>query len=154
MNRKFTVLSIEDNEADFVLIKKALKRIPGLLLDVININNGEDALNFIYKKGEYSSAPNPHIILLDINLPNMDGKEILKILKNDKNHKKIPVIIFSTSDYYLDIEETYQLHANSYVTKTFDINRLYKKINEIGEYWLKSNRLPDNNNFCFVNGKE
>ena len=150
MIQKFTVLSIEDNEADFVLIKKALKRIPGLLLDVININNGEDALNFIYRKGHYKSAPRPNIILLDINLPKLSGKEILKIVKADNNYKTIPIIIFSTSDYYLDIEETYELHANSYVTKTFDINNLYKKINIIGNYWLKSNILPDHNNFCYV----
>lgn len=154
MNKRFTILSIEDNEADFVLLKKGLEKIPGLSLDIININNGKDALIFLYKKDNFESAPTPNIIILDINLPNINGKEILKIIKNDKNYKAIPVIIFSTSDYYMDVEETYKLHANSYITKTFDIQELYQKINAIGEYWLKSNKLPDNNNFCFIDTED
>ena len=151
MKQRFTVLSIEDNEADFVLLKKALERIPDLSLDIVNISNGADALKFLYKQGEFESAPTPNIIILDINLPSVDGKEILKTIKTDECYKSIPVIIFSTSDYYVDVEETYKLHANSYVTKTFDIGELYKKITMIGEYWLKSNELPDKNNFCFIN---
>lgn len=156
MNKRFTILSIEDNEADFTLLKKALEKIPNLSLDIININNGRDALVFLRKKENFKSAPTPNIIILDINLPCIDGKEILKIIKTDDNYKSIPVIIFSTSDYYKDVEDTYKLHANSYITKTFDINNLYRKINIIGEYWLKSNKLPDNKNFCFIskNDKE
>ncbi len=150
MDNRFTVLSIEDNEPDFVLLKKALNKIPDLSLDIINIDNGDDALKFLYKEGEYSSAPTPNIIILDINLPIIDGKEILKTLKQDENYKIIPIIIFSTSDYYSDIEEAYKLHANSYLTKTFDLQELYRKITLIGEYWLKSNELPDINNFCFI----
>jgi len=152
--KRFTVLSIEDNEADFVLLKKALETIPDLSLDIVNISNGNTAMDFLYKRDDFKSAPTPNIIILDINLPSVNGKEILKTIKTDENYKSIPVIIFSTSDYYVDIEETYQLHANSYITKTFDINELYKKITMIGEYWLKSNELPDNNNFCFINREE
>lgn len=154
MNKRFLILSIEDNEADFVLLKKALERIPDISLDIININNGKDALNFLYKKDKFKSAPTPNIIILDINLPNINGKEILKTIKTDENYKSIPVIIFSTSDCYSDIEETYKLHANSYITKTFDIQEFYKKITDIGNYWLKSNELPDNKNFCFINRKD
>lgn len=154
MKKRFTVLSIEDNKPDFVLLKNALERIPDISLDIINIDNGEDALNFLYKKEEFKSAPTPNIIILDINLPSIDGKEILKAIKNDKNYKSIPVIIFSTSDYYADVEEMYKLHANSYITKTFDIKELFHKINMIGEYWLKSNELPDKNNFCFINRED
>jgi CheY-like chemotaxis protein len=152
--KRFTVLSIEDNEADFVLLKKALETIPDLSLDIVNISNGNTAMDFLYKRDDFESAPTPNIIILDINLPSVNGKEILKTIKTDENYKSIPVIIFSTSDYYVDIEETYQLHANSYITKTFDINELYKKITMIGEYWLKSNELPDKNNFCFINREE
>ena len=148
MCKRFTVLSIEDNEADFELIKQALNKIPNLSLNILNLTNGGDALNFLYKKDKFESAPTPNIILLDINLPGLSGKEILKAIKNDENYKAIPVIIFSTSEDYSDIEETYKLHANSYVTKTFDINELYEKVNMIGEYWLKSNKLPDNKNSC------
>ena len=152
--KRFTVLSIEDNEADFVLLKKALETIPDLSLDIVNISDGNTAMDFLYKRDDFKSAPTPNIIILDINLPSVNGKEILKTIKTDENYKSIPVIIFSTSDYYVDIEETYQLHANSYITKTFDINELYKKITMIGEYWLKSNELPDNNNYCFINREE
>lgn len=154
MIKRFTILSIEDNEPDFVLLKKALEKIPDLSLDIININNGKNALDFLYKKGDFESAPTPNIIILDINLPSINGKEILKSIKNDENYKSIPVIIFSTSDFYTDVEEMYQLHANSYITKTFNIKELYRKIEMIGEYWLKSNELPDKNNFCCINRKE
>ncbi len=154
MDKRFTILSIEDNKADFTLLAKALNRIEGLSLDIINIDNGQNAVDFLFKKKEYKSAPTPNIIMLDINLPAINGKEILKLLKNDKCFRTIPVIIFSTSDYYSDIEEAYKLHANSYITKTFDIQDLYAKVKSIGEYWLKTNRLPDNNNFCFVQNKE
>ncbi len=154
MTKRFTVLSIEDNEADFVLLKNALETIPNLSLDIVNINNGEHAMDFLHKSGDFESAPTPNIIILDINLPSINGKEILKSIKSDNNYKSIPVIIFSTSEYYSDIEETYQLHANSYITKTFDITELYQKITMIVEYWLKSNELPDKNNFCFINRED
>ena len=154
MEKRFTVLSIEDNQADFDLLKKALEDIPDISLDIININNGQQAMDFLYKKKRFKSAPTPNIIILDINLPSIDGIEILKSIKANENYKSIPVIIFSTSDYYVDIEETYKLHANSYITKTFDINELYQKITMIGEYWLKTNELPCKNNFCFINREE
>lgn len=154
MEKRFTVLSIEDNKPDFVLLRNALEKIPDLSLDIININNGQDALDFLYKKNNFKSAPTPNIIILDINLPNIDGKEILKVIKNDNKYKSIPVIIFSTSDYYTDVEEMYKLHANSYITKTCDVTELFRKIKIIGEYWLKSNELPDKNNFCFTDRED
>lgn len=149
MDKTLTILSIEDNEADFVLLKKALERIPNLLLNIVNIKNGRDFLKFIKKEDNFKDFPTPNIIILDINLPDVNGREILNIIKEDENYKLIPVIIFSTSDYYSDIEDVYKLHANSYVSKTFDIKILYEKIKIMGEYWLKTNELPDKNNFCF-----
>ena len=146
----FTILSIEDNEPDFVILERALNRIEDLTLKIINITSGEKALEFMYKKGEYKSSPTPNLILLDINLPLIDGKEILKTLKNDKKYKVIPIIMFSTSDYSSDIEESYRLHANSYITKTFDIKELFRKISHIGEYWLKTNTKPEINNIYFI----
>lgn len=151
--KHFTILSIEDNEADFALLKKALEKIPNISLNIINIKNGESALNFIYKKEDYKLSPTPDIIILDINLPTINGKEILKKLKQDENYKVIPIIMFSTSDYFSDIEECYKLYANSYITKTFNIKELFKKIANMGEYWLTSNELPYVNNFCFIDKK-
>jgi len=154
MTKKFTVLSIEDNEADFTLLERSLNKIPDISLDIINISNGKDALNFLYKQGDFQYAPTPHIIILDINLPSINGKEILEAIKKDEKYKVIPVIIFSTSDYFTDIQEAYRLHANSYITKTFDVSELHKKIKFIGEYWLKNNELPDTNNLYFINREE
>ncbi len=148
--QQFTVLSIEDNEPDFVLIKKALDRVPDISIDLINIQNGKHAIDFLYKKGDYSKSPTPDIIILDINLPNIDGYEILKIIKNDDNLKIIPVIMFSTSDSEKDIKESYRLYANSYIVKTFEINDLFGKIAMMAEYWLKTSELPSSSNFYIV----
>ena len=148
MTKRFTVLSIEDNKADFTFLKKALNKIPDIELNLINIDNGQNALDFLYKKGEYISAPTPNIIILDINLPSINGKEILRDLKKHKLYKTIPIIIFTTSSDQEDIKEMYNLHANSYITKTFNIKELYEKIGIMGKYWFKTNKLPDNNNFC------
>jgi len=147
MSDKLTVLSVEDNPSDFILIEKALNRIPGVNIDVINVDNGKCALDFLYKKEKYKKVKTPNIIILDINLPGLDGKEVLRYIKSDKRYKSIPVIIFSSSDYYKDIEEAFSLHANSYLTKTFCVQELYDKIELIGEYWLKSNKLPDSKKF-------
>lgn len=146
----FTVLSVEDNQPDFALLEKALNAIPDLSLNIINIANGQYALDFIYKKGNYSSAPTPDIIILDINLPLINGQEILKTLKNSEEYRTIPVIMFSTSDSEKDIMEAYHLYANSYITKTFDVKELFRKISSLGEYWLKTNKPPKTNNFYFV----
>jgi len=152
--KHFTIVSIEDNEPDFVLLQKAIKAVPDLSIDLINVRNGEDALNFLYKKGEFTSAPTPNIIILDINLPKINGHEILKSIKNNEKLKTIPVIIFSTSDSNKDIEESYSLYANSYITKTFNIQDLFKKIETMADYWFKTTELPPTTNFCSVQKPE
>ena len=150
----FTIFSIEDNEPDFVLLQQALNHVPGLSIDLINIKNGRAALDFLYKREDYASSPTPDLIILDINLPNMSGHEILKIIKNDDNLKIIPVIMFSTSDSEKDIEESYKLYANSYITKTFDIKELFRKIATMAEYWMKTTELPSSSNFCLVHKQD
>lgn len=153
-NKRFTVLSIEDNKPDFILLKKALDSIPDIKLDIINVSNGKEAIEFLNKENKYKNSPIPDIIILDINLPLIDGKEVLKSIKNDINLRIIPVIIFSSSDYYADIEEAYRSYANSYITKTFDIKELFEKIVTMGSYWLKTNETTINNNFYFIQDKE
>jgi len=150
-NTIFTILSIEDNEPDFVLLKTALEKIEGLSLNIINVSNGKKALDFIYKKEDYKDAITPDLIILDINLPFMNGKEVLKSIKKDEKYKMIPIIIFSNSDSCSDIEESYKLYANSYITKTFDVKEVFKKIALLGEYWLKTSELPSINYFIKKN---
>lgn len=146
----FTILSVEDNLPDFVLLKKALDAIQDLSFNIINISNGQAALDFIYKNGEYQAAPTPDLIILDINLPSISGQEILETLKKDDKYKVIPIVIFSTSDSPKDIIEAYRACANSYITKTANVKKLFKKIATLGEYWLDTNESLDFNNFCFI----
>jgi len=150
-NTMFTILSIEDNRPDFELLKTALEKIEGLFLNIINVSNGKKAIDFIYKKEDYKNAPTPDLIILDINLPFMDGKEVLKCLKKDEEYRMIPVIIFSNSESSSDIEETYKLYANSYITKTFNVQEVFKKIAIVGEYWLKTSEIPSINYFIKKN---
>lgn len=148
---RFTAMSIEDNKPDFDLLKEALKTVPDLSIDLINIQNGEDALNFLYKRGEYTTAPTPNLIILDMNLPKINGLEILKTIKNDKDLKTIPVIILSGSESKKDIKESYELSANTYISKSFDTKKLFKKITTVAEYWFKTAELPSTSNHDFIN---
>lgn len=152
--KKYIILSIEDNKADSDLLKRAFSEIPDIEINFFNVGDGKNAINFLYKKEQYKNCPTPDIIILDLNLPYLNGKEILKIIKNDKNLKIIPVIMFSTSDAEKDIEETYKLYANSYITKTFEINTLFQKIAVMGEYWLKNNESLHNSAIYLVPEKK
>jgi chemotaxis family two-component system response regulator Rcp1 len=148
---RFTAVSIEDNKPDFDLLKQAIESIPDLTIDLINIQNGEDALKFLHKEGEYKTASTPHLILLDMNLPKITGLEILQNIKNDSRLKTIPVIIFSGSYAEKDIKESYNLSANTYIVKSFDTKELFKKITTMAEYWFKTAELPSTSNYSFIN---
>lgn len=141
--KHFNILSVEDNEADFLLLKKAFEKIKDKDLSIVNIDNGKDALKYIYKEGPYKTATTPDLIILDLNLPTVSGFEILKKIKKDECFCVIPIIIYTTSDNECDIWASYGLLANSYVTKTFDLDEMYKKISIIGEYWLTYSELPN-----------
>ena len=142
MSKIFNILSIEDSEPDFIFIKRSLEQLKNIHFNLLNVKNGRDALFFLYKQNGYEKSPDPDIIILDINIPLIDGHEVLKIIKNDKNLKIIPVIILSTSESQYDINKSYELYANSYVLKTFDTEDLINKISIIAEYWLNVNQLP------------
>ena len=148
-NKHFTILSIENNVPDFNLLKEALLQIPDLDLDIINITNGKESLDFIFKNLHFDNRPYPDLIILDINLPVIDGYDILRKIKNSNLYRSIPVIMYSTSDAEKDIKESYHLYANSYIIKSFDIDDLFKKIANMGEYWLKTEELPKNG-ICLI----
>ncbi|WP_431061631.1 response regulator [Methanobacterium sp.] len=141
MNNVTNILLVEDNPADARLIEEVLKDT--------NANNklhvvkdGVDAMNFLYKKEEFSDAPRPDIILLDLNLPRKDGREVLKEVKENEELKSIPIVILTTSSANEDIIKTYNNHANCYITKPVDFDQFLKVINAIEDFWLNIVRLP------------
>jgi len=154
MSDKFDILSVEDNEPDFNMLKMALNRIPDLELNIVNIKNGKDALDYIFKKNGYKEVKTPDLIVLDINLPKLSGLEIVKKIKTNKKYKVIPVIMFSTSDTEEDINESYLAHANSYIVKTQGAVGLFEKIATMGEYWLKSTKMAKADNICIIKKSE
>ena len=136
------ILLVEDNEGDAELAREALKsnKIKNQLFWV---DNGEKALQFVNRSGKYENSPRPDLIILDLNLPRMDGREVLKYLKNDENLKTIPVVILTTSSDEIDVLKSYKLHANCYITKPLDLNRFIEVIETIKGFWLSIVKLPN-----------
>lgn len=141
MSKEIHILLIEDNEGDIVLTIEALKE--ARLNNTIDVmRDGEKAMQFLRKEGEFSNAATPDLILLDINLPKIDGKEVLSNIKNDDRLKVIPVIMLTTSDSEKDIFDSYHSHANCYITKPLGFQRFIEVINTIKEFWITIVQLP------------
>lgn len=104
--------------------------------------DGVDAVSFLRHEGLHADSPRPDLILLDLNLPKMDGREVLALIKDNTNLKMIPVVVLTTSASEEDILKTYRLHANCYVTKPVDLNEFLKVVRSIDEFWLTMVRLP------------
>lgn len=151
MKTPFKILIIEDSEPDYFVLQKALELIEGIELEEVRVKNGQEGINYIFKKEQYAGVSTPDIIILDLNLPVKNGFEVLKCIKNDDIYKVIPVIIYSTSDETGDICASYSLYANSYLTKTSDIKELFEKIKCFGKYWSKTVKLPDDDQYCLIN---
>jgi len=150
MRDTFRILVIEDNEPDYVLLEKALNLIGSVDIEVFNAKDGQDGLDYIFKEGRYKDSITPNLIILDINLPIKNGFEVLKTLKDDPLYKMIPVVVYSTSDDKGDICSSYSLYANSYITKTFDIQELFIKIKHFGRYWIEAVNLPNSDQCCLI----
>jgi len=138
------ILIADDDDNDVFLTKKAFQKsdIPIIFK---RVTNGEELMNYLVRKGEYEkleSSPRPSIILLDLNMPKMDGKEVLVEIKQHPDFKKIPVIVLSTSKAEEDINRTYFLGANSYIVKPTDFKKLVNIVQSLSEYWLKTIELP------------
>ena len=121
------IFLVEDNKADIRLIQEALKSslIPN---QVVTARDGMDAIAFLRQEGEYADAPQPDLILLDLNLPKKDGRQVLAEIKADPRLKRIPVIVLTTSNNEEDISHSYELHVNCYITKSRNLSQLFKKI--------------------------
>ncbi len=135
------ILLVEDNHADIRLTQEVFK--DGKLYKNLNVAmDGEEAMNYLRKKGAFSQAKTPDLILLDLNLPKKDGRTVLAEIKSDSTLKSIPVIIFTTSADKEDILNTYSHHANCYILKPIDLSQFVKVMRSIEEFWLSIVKLP------------
>lgn len=136
------ILLVEDNEGDIRLTIEAFKEAK-IRNNIRVVRDGEEAIAYLRKQGVYENVPAPDIILLDINLPKIDGKEVLSIMKNDPLLKTIPVIMLTTSSADSDVQDAYANHANCYVVKPVDLNKFMEVIRSIEEYWVSIVKLPN-----------
>jgi CheY-like chemotaxis protein len=135
------VLLVEDNPGDVRLTREALKE--GRMWSNLHVvEDGEVALAFVRQQGAYTNAPRPDLILLDLNLPKINGREVLSNIKADENLKRIPVVILTTSQSEEDILKAYNLNANCYITKPVDFDQFLKVVRAIEEFWLTIVKLP------------
>jgi chemotaxis family two-component system response regulator Rcp1 len=140
-NHELDILLVEDNPGDVRLAMEALKEAK-LLNRITNVADGVEALAYLRREGKYSDAARPDLILLDLNLPKKDGREVLEEIKQDANLKRIPVVILTTSRAEQDILKAYNLHANCYITKPVDLDQFIKVAKSIDDFWFTMVRLP------------
>jgi CheY-like chemotaxis protein len=147
--KQIEILLVEDNEGDIGLVEEVFQEAK--IMNNLNIaEDGEEAMLFLHRKGKFSNVPSPDIILLDLNLPGKDGREVLKEIKEDNELKRIPVVILTTSKAEEDILKSYNLHANSYITKPVDFDQFIRVIKSIENFWLDIVKLPSKGNGSFM----
>ena len=142
-NGPIEILLVEDNPGDVRLTKEALRE-GKVYSNLHTVKDGVEAMEFLRKKGKYKDVPRPDIILLDLNLPKKDGREVLQEIKSDDNLKRIPVVVLTTSKAEEDVLRTYNLHANCYVTKPVDLEKFMVVVKSIDVFWLTVVTLPPN----------
>lgn len=135
------VLLVEDDPGDVLMTREAFAHHK-IRNELHVTNDGEQALRFLRRQGEYAHAPRPGLILLDLNLPRRDGREVLAEIKADTDLRMIPVVVLSTSEADEDILRSYSLHANAYVTKPVDFDRFIDVIRRIDDFWVTIVKLP------------
>lgn len=144
-NRLIEILLIEDNPADVRLTKEVLK--DGRILNNLSVvGDGVEAMAFLRHQGKYKDAPRPDLILLDLNLPKKDGREVLAEIKTDEKLKSIPVVVLTVSKADEDILKTYNLYANCYITKPVDLDQFTNVTKSIEDFWLSIVKLPPKGN--------
>lgn len=135
------VLLVEDDPGDVLMTREAFEDNK-----VVNrlqvVSDGVSALTFLRKEGEFADAPTPDLVLLDLNLPRMDGREVLEAMKSDDALRSIPVVVLTTSEAEEDVVRSYSLHANAYVTKPVDFDRFIEVVRQIDEFFVEVVRLP------------
>lgn len=135
------VLLVEDSATDALLTRRGFESA-GLPMKLTHVENGEECLAYLRKEGRYAEVTTPDLVLLDLNMPRMDGREVLTEIVADEKLRRIPVVILTTSEAERDILDMYQLRCSSYITKPVDYDQFRRVIEEFGSYWLSLAKLP------------
>lgn len=135
------ILIVEDNRADIRLVQEILKR-GKMIVNLHTALDGMEAMEYLRKEGKYKDENRPDLILLDLNMPRKDGREVLEEIKSDKELKTIPVIVMTISKAEEDILRSYNLHANAYIVKPIELNQFMNVVRSIEDFWLTIVRLP------------
>jgi two-component system, chemotaxis family, response regulator Rcp1 len=139
--RSVDILLVDDDEGDVLLTRRALEN--GKLCNVMHVaHDGVEAMAYLRRQGEFANAEKPDLVLLDLNMPRKDGREVLTEIKDDPELRSIPVVVLTTSNSESDIVRMYDLHANCYVTKPVDLEQFMKIVREIKQFWFSIVQLP------------
>jgi CheY-like chemotaxis protein len=141
LGKQVEILIVEDNKGDVGLIEEVFEEAK-VRNNIHVAEDGEEAVLYLRGEGKFLGSPRPDIILLDLNLPNKDGREVLREIKEDSNLKNIPVVVLTTSTAERDILRAYDLHANAYITKPLDFDQFIKVVESIESFWLEIVKLP------------
>jgi CheY-like chemotaxis protein len=136
------LLLVEDDPGDVTMTREALSEAK-VLHDLHVVDNGEAAIAFLRQEPPYTDAPRPDLIFLDLNLPRMDGREVLALVKSDESLRRIPLVVLTTSDSQDDIARSYDLHANAYVTKPVGLESFLTAVQQIDKFFLTVASLPE-----------
>ncbi|OKH86092.1 chemotaxis protein CheY [Mycobacterium sp. ST-F2] len=140
-SRAIDILLIEDDPGDELITREAFA--DNKIKNVLHVaRDGQEGLDFLYRRGDYENAPRPDLILLDLNLPKYDGRQLLEKVKSDIELCDIPIVVLTTSSAQEDILRSYQLHANAYVTKPVDLDQFLGAVRQIDEFFVQVVRLP------------
>ncbi|MEU7896623.1 response regulator [Nonomuraea sp. NPDC049152] len=135
------VLLVEDDPGDVLLTREAFE-LNQVRNSLYVVNDGEQAMAFLRRQGEYTAMPRPDMMLLDLNLPRKDGREVLSDVKGDPDLRSIPIVVLTTSEAEEDILRSYRLHANAYVTKPVDLHQFIRVVRQIDEFFVSVVKLP------------
>ncbi|OBG76863.1 two-component system response regulator [Mycobacterium sp. E2462] len=140
--RAIDILLVEDDPGDELITREAFEH--NKLKNRLHVaHDGQEGLDYLYKRGEFADAPRPDLILLDLNLPKYDGRQLLEKVKSDPDLARIPIVVLTTSSAEEDILRSYKLHANAYVTKPVDLDQFMKAVRQIDEFFVQVVRLPN-----------
>jgi CheY-like chemotaxis protein len=139
--RTIDVLLVEDDPGDVLITREVMEH--NKIAKTLHVaSDGQEGLDFLYKRGAHADAPQPDLILLDLNLPKYDGRQLLEQIKSDADLCHIPVVVLTTSSAEEDVLTSYKLHANAYVTKPVDVDQFMRAVRQIDEFFIQVVRLP------------